>query len=131
VKKPRIAFSDAAIADILEQSDWYEAQADRSLAQRWEEAVTDTLLRIAQKPTAGSHMDHYLVHRKMVQTILRRTVTFATEASEELRYPDYMGAEANCGGPWVLAYRPTPESDEGGDSRGVSPRHARSVGNHR
>ena len=54
MKKPRIAFSDAAIADILEQSDWYEAQADRSLAQRWEEAVTDTLLRIAQKPTAGS-----------------------------------------------------------------------------
>jgi len=36
-----------AIADILEQSDWYEAQADRSLAQRWEEAVTATLLRIA------------------------------------------------------------------------------------
>jgi plasmid stabilization system protein ParE len=46
VKKPRVAFSDAAIADILEQSDWYEAQADRSLAQRWEEAVTATLLRI-------------------------------------------------------------------------------------
>ena len=54
MKKPRIAFSDSAIADILEQSDWYEAQADRSLAQRWEEAETDTLLRIAQKPTAGS-----------------------------------------------------------------------------
>lgn len=54
MKKLRIAFSDAAIADILEQSDWYEAQADRSLAQRWEEAVTDTLLRIAQKPTVGS-----------------------------------------------------------------------------
>lgn len=54
MKKPRIAFSDAAIADILEQSDWYEAQANRSLAQRWEEAVNDTLLRIAQKPTAGS-----------------------------------------------------------------------------
>ncbi len=32
MKKPRIAFSDAAIADILEQSDWYEAQADRSVA---------------------------------------------------------------------------------------------------
>jgi plasmid stabilization system protein ParE len=54
VKKPRLAFSDAAIADILEQSDWYKAQADRSLAQRWEEAVTDTLSRIAQRPTAGS-----------------------------------------------------------------------------
>jgi len=54
VKKSRVAFSDAAIADILEQSDWYEAQADRSLAQRWEEAVTGTLLRIAQRPAAGS-----------------------------------------------------------------------------
>lgn len=54
MKKPRVAFSDAAIADILEQSDWYEAQADRSLAQRWEEAVTDTLVRISQRPAAGS-----------------------------------------------------------------------------
>ena len=54
MKKPRAAFSDAAIADILEQSDWYEAQADRSLAQRWEEAVTATLLRIAQRPRIGS-----------------------------------------------------------------------------
>ncbi len=53
MKKPRVAFSDAAIADILEESDWYEAQADRSLAQRWEEAVTATLLRIAQRPRIG------------------------------------------------------------------------------
>jgi len=47
VKKNRITFSDAAIADILEQADWYETQADRNLAQRWQEAVTATLLRIA------------------------------------------------------------------------------------
>ena len=53
MKKPRVAFSDAAIADILEQSDWYKAQADRSLAQRWEEAVIATLLRIAQRPRIG------------------------------------------------------------------------------
>jgi toxin ParE1/3/4 len=54
VKKTRIAFTDAALADILEQSDWYETQGDRSLAQRWEEAVTATLLRIAQRPRIGS-----------------------------------------------------------------------------
>jgi toxin ParE1/3/4 len=54
VKKTRISFSDAAIADILEQSDWYEAQADHNLAQRWQEAVTATLLRIARRPGTGS-----------------------------------------------------------------------------
>ena len=32
MKKLGVAFSDAAIADILEQSDWYETQADRNLA---------------------------------------------------------------------------------------------------
>ena len=53
MKKPRIAFSDAAIADILEQSDWHEAQADWSLAHHWEEAATATLLRIAQRPRIG------------------------------------------------------------------------------
>ncbi len=72
MKKPRIAFSDAAIADILEQSDWYEAQADRSLAQRWEEAVTDTLLRIAQKPTVGSRfLECELVHCRIVRDLPR------------------------------------------------------------
>lgn len=54
MKKLRVAFSDAAIADILEQSDWYETQADRNLAKRWQEAVTGTLLRIARKPGGGA-----------------------------------------------------------------------------
>jgi toxin ParE1/3/4 len=54
VKKNRVTFSDAAIADILEQADWYEAQADRNLAQRWQEAVTATLLRVARRPGTGA-----------------------------------------------------------------------------
>lgn len=54
MKKFRISLSNTAIADILEQSDWYETQADRNLAKRWEEAVTGTLLRIAQSPGTGS-----------------------------------------------------------------------------
>ncbi|PYU38973.1 MAG: hypothetical protein DMG53_25370 [Acidobacteria bacterium] len=49
-----MVFTDGTLADILEQSDWYETQADRSLAQRWKEAVTATLLRIAQRPRIGS-----------------------------------------------------------------------------
>jgi toxin ParE1/3/4 len=35
-------------------ADWYEAQADRSLPQRWEEALAATPLRIAQRPRIGS-----------------------------------------------------------------------------
>lgn len=54
MKKLRVALSDAAIADILEQSDWYETQADRNLAKRWEEGVTGTLLRIVRNPGAGA-----------------------------------------------------------------------------
>jgi len=54
VKAPKIALSEAAVADILEQSEWYEAQADEKLAKRWEKAVTSTLLRISRGPRTGS-----------------------------------------------------------------------------
>lgn len=54
MKKLRVALSDAAIADILEQSDWYETQANRNLAKRWEEAVTGTLLGIVRNLGAGA-----------------------------------------------------------------------------
>jgi hypothetical protein len=35
VKRPRIVPSDAAVADILEQSDWYQEQSGDKLAKRW------------------------------------------------------------------------------------------------
>ncbi len=54
MKATQITLSEAAVADILEQADWYEAQADQKLAKRWEEAVTSTLLRISRAPRAGS-----------------------------------------------------------------------------
>jgi len=50
----RIVFSDAALADILEQSDWYADKVGRKLAKRWEDGVTSTLLRIAKAPGIGS-----------------------------------------------------------------------------
>ena len=54
MKTQRIVFSDASIADILEQFDWYADQAGRQLAKRWETAVASTLLRIAKTPKSGS-----------------------------------------------------------------------------
>lgn len=54
MKTLRLALSEAAIADILEQSDWYETQADRSLAKRWEDAVTSTLRSILRNPGTGA-----------------------------------------------------------------------------
>jgi plasmid stabilization system protein ParE len=54
VKTPRITLSDLAEADILEQADWYAAQANPKLAQRWEKAVTSVLLQLSQRPGAGS-----------------------------------------------------------------------------
>jgi len=54
VKRQRITLSDAAVADILEQADWYEDQADSKLAERWEKAVTAALLRVLGNPRSGS-----------------------------------------------------------------------------
>jgi toxin ParE1/3/4 len=54
VKDLRIRLSDAAISDILEQSDWYERQEDRRLSQHWESAVSSAVLRIAKNPRSGA-----------------------------------------------------------------------------
>jgi len=54
VKKNRLVLSDAAIADILEQADWYCAQSGEALARRWEKAVTAAALRIVSRPNAGT-----------------------------------------------------------------------------
>ena len=50
----KIQFSEFAISDILEQSNWYGARSDERLAKRWERAVTSTLSRISRVPNAGS-----------------------------------------------------------------------------
>jgi len=54
VKKPRLVLSDAAIADILEQADWYLRQSGPPLAQRWEKAVTSAISFVLRHPGAGS-----------------------------------------------------------------------------
>jgi plasmid stabilization system protein ParE len=54
VKAFGIVLSELAVADILEQADWYETQADRKLAKRWEQSVTSALLRVSRSPNAGA-----------------------------------------------------------------------------
>ncbi len=53
MKKLRLALSEAAAADIVEQADWYEEQSGPTLAKRWEKAVTSTLLCVLDNPQAG------------------------------------------------------------------------------
>lgn len=54
MRKRRLVFSDAAIADILEQAEWYAAQSGRRLASRWEKAVTSAVSRVVSRPAAGA-----------------------------------------------------------------------------
>lgn len=54
MKKRRLVLSDAAIADVLEQADWYVVQSGRPLALRWEKAVTGAISYIVNHPAAGT-----------------------------------------------------------------------------
>lgn len=54
MKTPRLVFSDAAIADVLEQADWYRRQAGAALALRWERAVTSAIAHVLRFPASGS-----------------------------------------------------------------------------
>jgi toxin ParE1/3/4 len=54
MRKRRLIFSDAAIADIMEQADWYAARSGRGVARRWENAVASAISFIIRRPAAGS-----------------------------------------------------------------------------
>jgi plasmid stabilization system protein ParE len=53
VKRVRLVLSDAAVADILEQFDWYVTRSGEALAKRWENAVTAAVLRAVTRPAAN------------------------------------------------------------------------------
>lgn len=54
MRAPRITLSVLAIADILEQAEWYEVRESHELAKRWERAVDSALMQIVRRPKAGS-----------------------------------------------------------------------------
>ena len=49
--KNRLVLSDAAVADIVEQADWYSTQSGKALAQRWEHAVKSAIMRTLNRLT--------------------------------------------------------------------------------
>jgi toxin ParE1/3/4 len=53
MSKRRLVFSDAAIADILEQADWYVVQSGHRLAGRWQKAVMSAISLSVRRPAAG------------------------------------------------------------------------------
>jgi len=53
-KKNRLVLSDAAVADIIEQAEWYSTQSGTALAGRWERAVKSAILRVVSRPTTGA-----------------------------------------------------------------------------
>ena len=67
MKRPRIVLSDAEVADILEQSDWYQEQSGDRLAKRWESAVTSAVMRVVETPGAGA-----LCNFKPAELLVRR-----------------------------------------------------------
>ena len=54
MKKHRLVLSDAAVAVILEQADWYSTQNGKALVQRWEAAVTSAIMRALHRPNTGA-----------------------------------------------------------------------------
>jgi len=54
MKRRRLVLSDAAIADILEQADWYAVRSGRRLAQRWETAVHAAISQAREHPASGA-----------------------------------------------------------------------------
>ncbi len=54
MRRRRLVFSDASIADILEQAEWYAAQSGRPLARRWEKAVTTAISHLLTRPATGA-----------------------------------------------------------------------------
>jgi plasmid stabilization system protein ParE len=61
----RLVFSDASIADILEQAEWYAAQSGQPLAQRWQKAVTTAMSRLLTRPATGGPADFDRQHFAM------------------------------------------------------------------
>jgi toxin ParE1/3/4 len=54
MKKRRLVFSDAVVADILEQADWYSEQAGQRLGRRWERAVRSAISQVVRRPATGA-----------------------------------------------------------------------------
>ena len=80
---------DAAVADILEQADWYAAQSGFALAERWEKEVTSSVLRVVKNPAVGAPCrfrpaELRNVRRTAIRGFPRHLLFYRTRGSEVL-----------------------------------------------
>jgi toxin ParE1/3/4 len=54
MKKRRLVFSDAAVADILDQAEWYSAQSGRKLTRHREKSVKSAVSQVVRRPATGA-----------------------------------------------------------------------------
>lgn len=81
----RIHLSEAAVNDILEQSEWYEEQSGVQLAARWESAVTSALSGICRHPQSGTvctfkHLELKDVRRISISTFPKHLIFYRIES---------------------------------------------------
>jgi toxin ParE1/3/4 len=89
VKSATLRLSDVAVSDVLEQSTWYEQRSGKALAERWDDAVTSSLIRILEHPTSGSSCGFHPtelrgIRRMSIQGFPRHLVFYSTESNEVL-----------------------------------------------
>jgi toxin ParE1/3/4 len=69
LRKVQLVLSDLAVADILEQADWYIAKSGHPLAKRWDKAVTATVLRSIRNPASGKVCSFKAPELRSVRTL--------------------------------------------------------------
>ena len=85
MKSATLRLSDVAVSDVLEQSSWYEQRSGKALAERWEDAVTSSLIRILEHPNSGpscgfraKELQH--IRRMSIQGFSRHLVFYLAES---------------------------------------------------
>jgi toxin ParE1/3/4 len=84
-----VRLSDAAVVDILEQSDWYEHRSGEELARRWQNEVESAVIRIEKNPRSGakcSFRDEELqgVRRMPIEGFPRHLIFYRAEEAKVL-----------------------------------------------
>ena len=87
MKKNRLVLSDVAVADIIEQAEWYSVQSGNALAGRWERAVTSAILRVVNRPAAGAQCafrssELHNVRRKAIRGFPKHLLFYKVDSGE-------------------------------------------------
>ena len=96
MKKNRLVLSDAGVADIIEQAEWYSTQSGTALAGRWERAVTSATLRVVSRPTTGAPCTFQ-------SSVLRNVLRTAIRGSPSIRFSTGLTPKRYSSSAWYAA----------------------------